>query len=746
MSRVQLVATLLVAALCLMVNTVSHPGLAHGEPLKVTRTLVLYDTSGQWGYFGELYAQMVGNLATRFGTYDAQPVTAYQSGQMSGYDGVVYIGSTNDEPLPPEFLDDVLADTTRVLWLGDNLPQLHNRAAVDGIPGFFIHQYGWQYRAFDTRRVTSVTYKGRDLDRDAANNAAGIMDVIVDEHSPAATVLARANAEDGTSFPWAIRSGHLTYIGEVPLSYISETDRYLILADLLFDLLDPGAIEAHRALLRIEDVSPQANPANLRAIADLLHQRQIPFSVGVIPVFLDPNGNGQGVEKRVTLADRPEVVAALEYMVERGATLIQHGYTHQFGTQPNPYRGVTGEDFEFFAAHVDQATDNVVMTGPVPGDSEQWALGRMDAGGSAMLDAGLPVPGIFEFPHYAASAEDYAAASVRYAARYERALYVSGLANGTGPDYRRFLGQFFPYEVTDVHGSRVIPENLGNVNLAGYNNHPPTLPAEIIDRAARNLVVRDGFASFFFHSFLDPALLIETLDGITALGYRFVSPAEVLSGFPGAPVTPPAAPADVRVEPASDSALVQVVTDPAEEVRPHAFRYSLDADTAWIEVPANPDNTFLLTGLSPGSAHSVTVAAVNVVGHGPAFGPVTFSLDRSDPPGPVPSQPADRLSPAPANPTPPVGLSKPGPPKKPAKLRARATTKSLTARWRPVATADRYRVLLSGRLRGPDHRTVRSPAITLRGRSAKGARLRLCVTAINAAGFSRPACIAVRVG
>jgi hypothetical protein len=47
-------------------------------------------------------------------------------------------------------------------------------------------------------------------------------------------------------------------------------------------------------------------------------------------------------------------------------------------------------------------------------------------------------------------------------------------------------------------------------------------------RAARaNLVVRDGFAAFYFHPFLDLDYLKRTVAGIKAAGYTFVDPASL---------------------------------------------------------------------------------------------------------------------------------------------------------------------------------------------------------------------------
>ena len=39
--------------------------------------------------------------------------------------------------------------------------------------------------------------------------------------------------------------------------------------------------------------------------------------------------------------------------------------------------------------------------------------------------------------------------------------------------------------------------------------------------------MRDGFASFYFHPFFELSMLRETVDGIRALGYTFVSPASL---------------------------------------------------------------------------------------------------------------------------------------------------------------------------------------------------------------------------
>jgi uncharacterized protein YdaL len=94
---------------------------------------------------------------------------------------------------------------------------------------------------------------------------------------------------------------------------------------------------------------------------------------------------------------------------------------------------------------------------------------------------------------------------------------------GAKPDYTRQFGQFFPYTVRDIYGTVVVPENIGNVEPEPFNNHPPRLPADILASSNRNLVVRDGVASFFYHPYLGTSYLQTLVTGIKAQGYTFVS-------------------------------------------------------------------------------------------------------------------------------------------------------------------------------------------------------------------------------
>ncbi len=482
-------------------------------------TLVLFDDAGAWGWLGELYAISAGNLASHFGRWTAKPIGNYQPGDMSAFTAVIYIGSTYDQPVPTAFLDDVLSGQTPVIWIYDNVWQLVNHS-----PATYAARYGFTPWIFDTSAspVTHVVYKGTALTRSTLNGETPMTYSSID---PArSTVLATAVRSDGSQYPWAIRSSNLTYVGEIPFAYINETDRYLVFCDLLFDVLAPGTPERHRALVRIEDVNATSDPNELKAIADYLRKQNVPFSVAVIPYYSDPLGaySDNGQPEAIPLKNAPEVVAALKYMQSQGGTLLMHGYTHQHSTHANPYSGASADDFEFWLSHIDDQ-NWVRLDGPVPEDSATWTAGRISAAFSEFAAAGLPSPTIFEYPHYAGSGVDSRTIQRSFGTVYHRGFYFSGgLSGADNPSI--VVGQFFPYAVRDVYGWVVVPENIGNYEPLPANNIPPRLPSDLLANTLAAKVVRDGFASFYFHPYYPVSVLKQIVQNTKNAGYTFVSP------------------------------------------------------------------------------------------------------------------------------------------------------------------------------------------------------------------------------
>jgi uncharacterized protein YdaL len=478
-------------------------------------TLVLYDTTGPWGWLGELYAAGMGMLASHFGTWNSKPVTQYVAGDMSAYSAVIYVGSTFEEPIPTAFLQDVIGGTTPVVWIYDNIWQLADYASN------FATTYGFVPYVFDTSSVAEVDYNGTALTR-YTTSGEGIMTYSL--FGAPATSLATAVRADGTTFPWAVRGRNVTYVGENPLSYMTGNDRYLAFADMLYDVLAPTTPTRHRALVRLEDVDPTADPTALRQFADYLYSQSVPFSVATIPKYIDPNGYyNNGVPETYVMHSSRGVVSALKYMTTKGGTLLMHGFTHQYSNVLDPYTGVTADDCEFYRAHIDATTDSVIWDGPVAEDTQAWAASRISSGLAEFARSGLPKPTMFEFPHYAGTDLDARAVQASFSTVYHRGLYFGGVLAGGPADYTHSIGMFVPYVVTDPYGFKMIPENLGNYEPLPMNNNPARLAADLVNTAQLNLVIRDGVASFFFHPYYPLSELQAIVTGLKALGYQFVA-------------------------------------------------------------------------------------------------------------------------------------------------------------------------------------------------------------------------------
>jgi len=480
-----------------------------------TRSLILYDTSGPDPADAELNATLLANLVSHFGTWTAQPVARYSAGEAAGYTAVFYLGTPGGPAVPNAFLDDVIRGDRPVTWIDGDIDQLQVRRAQSPAGGYAFTVYGR-----DTAQLVRMAYKGTQLPMDP--NAGGGFTRIGIADPAKVTVLATAQLADGSSVPWALRTGNLTYVIENPVPYQSALKgQNLTFADLLFEALDPAAPARHRALVRLEDVNPTTDPDQLRAIIDYLAGRGVPFSLGVYPVFRDPNGaGGSGTGVTVRLTERPALVSALKYATAHGGTLVLHGYTHQYAEKNNPYNGRSGDDSEFYLCHLDDQ-QRLHLDGHVPEDSPLWALNRFDQALAEVNAAGLPKPTTVEFPHYMASATDYLAAGARFSYRYERSLYFPGFLSAQPADDARPRWQMFPYAVRDIYGTTVIPENLDYVQ-GGADS-----VTSMLEVARQNLVVRDGVASFFYHPILGVGQLPRLVEGIQALGYTFVPAREV---------------------------------------------------------------------------------------------------------------------------------------------------------------------------------------------------------------------------
>lgn len=472
--------------ICIAVFFLAFGGIAMGNE---NRALILVDEEFAPGVNTDSQAALA-NLMGHFDMpYEIRIVDSYVRGDVDRYRVTFYLGSTWDRNLPAEFLNDVMITDSRMVWINYNLWRL----AWSDYQQQFETRYGFRFlRTSATGAFKKVLFKGRTLTRSQPDFA----DVSILNSGIAKTSAYISNGS--TQQPYIVHSGNFWYVADDPLSQGAEDSAYLAFCEELHDMLDIEHATNHKALVRIEDIDPTEDPIRIRAIADYLNSENVPFSLAVIPRFTDPLG-AWGTPQTIDLYEKPDLVSALNYAVSRGGTIIMHGYTHQYGVVANPTNGVTGVDSEFFIQKID-GSGNISDEGPVPEDSINWVQGRIDSGVGILSQAGFPRPFIWETPHYLASDLDNKVFSDNFRVVYQRNSDI-----------------YFPYVINKtVHGTTLLPENLGYIEPGVIK------PQTLINRADKELVVRDGFASFFYHSEVDISYLKTAISGIKAKGFTFV--------------------------------------------------------------------------------------------------------------------------------------------------------------------------------------------------------------------------------
>lgn len=539
---------------------------------------VYFDRSKESSYWmGKTYANFLQNILGHFPKYQqiVSPIELYQKGDIEKCHASFYIGSYFNNQIPADFLKDFTTTQKRVAWMGYSIWQLGaefekifgykysrlttlDREHLDqtGRPSYFkfVHYKGEVFRKYgDWSKVDPTIFL-----------APFEQAVLLPVDSSKSQVLAQAEHNfTKEKLPYALQAGNHFYVADVPFSFMHEADRYFVFADLLFDILEEKPHHNGKyAMVRIEDVHPLMPLAELYKATQALKKESVPVNISLIPIYFDPLHRGlndpQG--EFITMDRKLPFMSFIEEMKQEKAFFIWHGVTHQYHAQKNPHDGISGSDFEFF---------DTAKNGPLAEDSPDYIVSRLEEGFYTLQKAGI-TPKAWLTPHYQASPLDFMIFGNVFEWNVGRVIYYNHSVKGFSPvtenrdilfssrlsdgfnlraEYFKNLqviyeseiwsGQMFPYEIYgDIYGQRLIPENLGN-SQPFVNAHvvTPRSKEEIIADAKRNLVLRDVWASFFYHPFLlatyenggrgefpgDPAELEYIVRELKKLGYTFIN-------------------------------------------------------------------------------------------------------------------------------------------------------------------------------------------------------------------------------
>jgi uncharacterized protein YdaL len=434
--------------------------------------LILYDQGEDKQEPALADARYLTNLLGHFDTnVKLTPVKEYKPGSMDSSDVVFYVSYENEFVLPEVFKREIFGFKNTFCWINNQLGELDQK--------MLLQKYGFHFKEYnEDKGFNRVIYNNVVFPKGDEN-----INIVEIDKPSAVKVKAYAVNKEGVKAPYIVHSGKFWFVADSPFAYSSEKDRYLAFADVLHDIVGENHRHKHTGLVRIEDVNPTSDPKSLITIVKYLKSQNVPFAVALVPVYVNPK---EKVE--IHLGERPELLSVLKEIPNFGGSFVLHGYTHQ-------YHGVTPEDYEFW----DDVADK-----PVIGDSVEYASLRIEKAIKECIDNGI-YPLAWETPHYVGSENTYLAVKKFFSVVYGRRNVMEYI----GTD------QFFPYPVKDVLGQEVIPENLGYIR--GENPQPQ----ELLSAAKLNLALRDGYASFFFHPFMNIDYLRTTIKGLKSMGYKF---------------------------------------------------------------------------------------------------------------------------------------------------------------------------------------------------------------------------------
>jgi uncharacterized protein YdaL len=452
-----------------MILTGSKLACAYEE--KPKPVLVVYDNPNLLNrdYFGPdndfsvLFSEQLGHFNTAVETIKEKE---YKKGMLENYQFIFYLSLREKDSVNSQLLQDIANTTRTVVWYGEDIDELLN--INKDIPLKFLGI---------SKRYNLVTYKGIifNLGQDSGIN------LLVEPLREGVSTYGEVN-NGRHVYPLIVNWKNYWYMSGLDTSGI----KYFVFSDVLHEIFGEAHNEVRKVYLRIEDVSVLRSPKRLKEIADFLYSRKVPFLIALIPAYINPNS---GTEASIT--DYPELVEAVKYMVERGGTVVLHGYTHQY------YKSETGEGFEFWDAFEDR---------PLNVNYADYVRDRVIKGIEVCLENGL-YPLAFEPPHYAMAQEGYA----------ELKKYFSTVIGQIQTTDKRFGTAAPPYEIKNTKRfNRFLPESLGYV--AGDGS---TGVKEILDNAAKLLLVRDADTGVFFHNYMDMKYLEQIVEGLKSLGYVF---------------------------------------------------------------------------------------------------------------------------------------------------------------------------------------------------------------------------------
>ena len=467
-----LLKLVVVLSIVLTLSNFSLSSYASEITSSTDKVLIIYDSKKETAYNRDIL-NIMRTLLGRFSSdIELLKLSNYDGEINKNYYSHIFIlgineNSYNNDKNTKNLISSLNLYKGTICWLGYGIENLleHKKYNLDYVG--------------KTNNIVSVNYRGKsyNLDEHYVFN-------IVESKDTSNKVIGSIN-DTLNKYPYIINDKNLFYVSKLDLDGVL----FYIFCDSLNDIFNIKTFDKGRIFVRIEDVHAFREPKNLVEIADYLSSKNIPFTIALIPAYVNPKNH-----KVITLSESPEIVKAIKYMQDKGGTVILHGYTHQYKKEE-----VSGEGYEFWDGKKDE---------PLKENMKIFVKDRVLNGLRVCIENGI-YPLAFEAPHYAMESEGYK----------ELKKYFSTYIGQHQNNDKKFSTNTYPYIIRDTEEFNIfIPENLG------YIDPEDKFTFQNIKENLDKLSIVRGFSGgFFFHSYLNIEYLKNTIEYLEKQNIEFMN-------------------------------------------------------------------------------------------------------------------------------------------------------------------------------------------------------------------------------
>lgn len=467
-----LLKLVVVLSIVLTISNFSLSSYASEITSSTDKVLIIYDSKKETAYNRDIL-NIMRTLLGRFSSdIELLKLSNYDGEINKNYYSHIFIlgineNSYNNDKNTKNLISSLNSYKGTICWLGYGIENLleHKKYNLDYVG--------------KTNNIVSVNYRGKsyNLDEHYVFN-------IVESKDTSNKVIGSIN-DTLNKYPYIINDKNLFYVSKLDLDGVL----FYIFCDSLNDIFNIKTFDKGRIFVRIEDVHAFREPKNLVEIADYLSSKNIPFTIALIPAYVNPKNH-----KVITLSESPEIVKAIKYMQDKGGTVILHGYTHQYKKEE-----VSGEGYEFWDGKKDE---------PLKENMKIFVKDRVLNGLRVCIENGI-YPLAFEAPHYAMESEGY---------KELKKYFYTYMGQHQNND-KKFSTNTYPYIIRDTEEFNIfIPENLG------YIDPEDKFTFQNIKENLNKLSIVRGFSGgFFFHSYLNIEYLKNTIEYLEKQNIEFMN-------------------------------------------------------------------------------------------------------------------------------------------------------------------------------------------------------------------------------